>query len=105
MIGSEAYVAEKKRQIRPSAVKLLPNYPNPFSQQTTIEYALPEPKEVRLVTYDVLGRRVATIADGRREGGFHRVRWEAGRGLPSGTYFLRLRAGEQTRTQKLTVVR
>lgn len=95
LIGSEAYVAEKKRQIRPSAVKLLLNYPNPFSQQTTIEYAVPEPKEVRLVTYDVLGRRVATIADERREGGFHRVRWEAGRGLPSGTYFLRLRAGDR----------
>jgi hypothetical protein len=105
LVGSEAYVTEKKRQVRPSEVKLLPNYPNPFSRQTTIEYALPEAQTVRLVVYDVLGRRVATIADGRREGGFHRVRWEAGRGLPSGTYFLRLRAGEQTRTQKLPVVR
>jgi len=105
LVGSEAYVAKKKRQVRPSEVKLLPNYPNPFSRQTTIEYALPEAQTVRLVAYDVLGRRVATLADGRKEGGFHRVRWEAGRGLPSGTYFLRLRAGEQTRTRKLTVVR
>ncbi len=105
LVGSKSYVEEKKETIRPSEMKLLPNYPNPFSRQTTIEYALPEARAVRLAVYDVLGRQVATLADGRKEGGFHRVQWQAGQKLSSGTYFLRLRAGDQSKTRRLTVVR
>ncbi|WP_259058405.1 BspA family leucine-rich repeat surface protein [Salinibacter ruber] len=105
LVGSKSYVEEKKETIRPSEMKLLPNYPNPFSRQTTIEYALPEARAVRLAVYDVLGRRVATLADGRKEGGFHSLQWTAGQKLSSGTYFLRLRAGGQSKTRRLTVVR
>jgi len=105
LVGSKSYVEEKKENIRPSEVRLLPNYPNPFSRQTTVEYALPEAQTVRLTVYDVLGRRVATLADGRKEGGFHRLQWAAGQELSSGAYFLRLRAGGQSKTRRLTVVR
>jgi len=105
LVGSEAFVAEEKQAVRPSQVKLLPNYPNPFSGQTTIEYALPEAQEVRLVAYDVLGRRVAVLANGRKEGGFHRVRWDAGDRLSSGTYLLRLQAGSSEVTRRVTLVR
>jgi len=105
LVGSEAYVEEKKRDVRPSEVKLLPNYPNPFARQTTIEYALPEAQSVRLAVYDVLGRQVAVLQDGRQEGGFHQVQWQADGELSSGTYFVRLRARGQSRTRRLTVVR
>jgi PKD repeat protein len=105
LVGSGAFVAEEKKAVRPSQVKLLPNYPNPFSRQTTIEYALPEPKAVRLVVYDVLGRRVATLTDGRKEGGFHRVRWDAAGRLSSGTYLLRLQAGGAEASRRVTLVR
>uniref|UniRef100_UPI002073FF60 PKD domain-containing protein n=1 Tax=Salinibacter ruber TaxID=146919 RepID=UPI002073FF60 len=105
LVGSKSYVEEKKETIRPSEVKLLPNYPNPFSRQTTIEYALPEARAVQLSVYDVLGRQVAVLAQGRKEGGFHRLQWTAGQELSSGTYFLRLRAGGQGKTRRLTVVR
>ncbi len=105
LIGSENYVEGERRDIRPSELKFLPNYPNPFSRQTTIEYALPESRDVRLTVYDLLGRQVATLIDGQKDGGFHRVRWTAGQKLSSGTYFLRLRAGGQSKTQRLTVVR
>jgi len=54
--------------------------------------------------YDVLGRQVATLAAGRKEAGRHTVRLETSQ-LASGVYFGRLTAGEQTRTQKITVVR
>ena len=42
-----------------------------------------------LEVYDMLGRRVATLADGTRTVGYHNVTWTAS-GLTSGTYLLKL---------------
>nr|WP_279304753.1 T9SS type A sorting domain-containing protein [Salinibacter ruber] len=82
----------------------LTSYPNPAGRRATVEYALPEARKVTLEVYDVLGRRVATLADEKKQAGRHEVSLQA-RKLPSGVYFGRLEAGEQTRTQKITVVR
>jgi hypothetical protein len=84
-------------------VELLGTYPNPARSQATVRYALPEKQKASIRLYDMLGRQVRTVLNGTREGRYkQRVDMS---GLPSGTYFLRLRAGGQTRTQKLTVVR
>jgi hypothetical protein len=102
-IGSASYVEEQARQIVPDEVRLT-SYPNPARGQVTIDYTLPEAEEVTLEVYDVLGRRVATLEKGRKEAGRHQVDLQAKR-LSSGVYFGRLEAGEQARTQKITVVR
>jgi len=106
LVGSRSFVEAKKQETTPEDVELLPNYPNPFRARTTIEYALPEAADVRLSVYDVLGRRVAVLEDGRRERGFHRVRWDAGnRSLSSGVYFYRLRAGDETKSRQMVLLR
>jgi hypothetical protein len=64
---------------------------------------VPQPTDVRLTVHDVLGRTVAILADGE-QAGRQEVRFE-GRGLASGTYFARLRAGDQVRTQKMVLTR
>ncbi len=102
-IGSASYVEEQAKQIVPDEVRLT-SYPNPTRGQATIEYTLPEAQEVTLEVYDVLGRRVATLENGRRQAGRHTLRLDGG-SLPSGVYFGRLQAGDETRTQKITVVR
>jgi hypothetical protein len=79
-------------------------YPSPASGQATLEYRLPEEREVTIEVYDVLGRRVATLADGKKEAGHHRATLEASQ-LPSGTYFARMRAEGFQQTRRLTVVR
>ncbi len=102
-VGSESYVEGKREEAMPEEVRLT-SYPNPAGRRATVEYALPEAREVTLQVYDVLGRRVATLEQGRKKAGRHTARLETGR-LSSGVYFGRLEAGEQTRTQKITVVR
>jgi len=42
----------------PSEWSLLPNYPNPFNPETTIEYVLPEATQVKLEVFNVLGEVV-----------------------------------------------
>ena len=102
-VGTEDYVEEQADQILPEEVTLT-SYPNPARQQGTVEYALPDAKKVTLRLYDVLGREVATLVQGRKEAGRHTVRLETDR-LSSGVYFGRLQAGDRTLTQKITVVR
>jgi hypothetical protein len=80
------------------------NRPNPFTPVTTIPFALAFPVHVSLKVYDVSGAEVATLADGDMRSGFHSIPWDA-RGLPSGVYFYRIRAGSFQRTKQLMIVR
>jgi hypothetical protein len=105
LIGSSAFVDDAKQQAVPDEVQLLPNYPNPFRRTTTLEYSLPSAQDVRLVIYDVLGRRVETVVDNRQKAGFHTIQWDGGRSLASGMYFARLVAGSTTKTERLVILR
>lgn len=88
----------------PDEVTLSAPAPNPVRQHTTLRYALPEAQSIRLSVYDVMGREVAVLIDQRQNPGRKQVRLDASQ-LSSGTYFYRLRAGETTKTKRLTVVR
>lgn len=88
---------------RPLAYGLEKPRPNPFSRETSIRFALPEPSEVALEVFDLGGRRVAVLARGVMPAGVHAVafRPDAQAGLSSGVYFVRLSAGAFSRTQKI----
>lgn len=82
---------------------LLQNYPNPFNPGTTIGYRLPAAGSARLVIFDMLGRVIEILAEGRQTPGEHSVRWDA-TGVPAGVYFCRLEAGGVVRTMRLVLV-
>ncbi len=100
-VAGEPYTAASTA---PTAFALEGGIPNPFSQTTTLRFALPEAVEVRLAVYDVLGREVAVLAEGAMEAGQHVVPFDAA-GLPGGTYLVRLQAGDAVQTQRLTLTR
>jgi len=100
--GSSSYSKKVTVDRSVKEVQLLGTYPNPAQSRATVRYAVPKRQEVKIHLYDVLGRQVQTVVDGEKEGR-HKRQLDTSR-LPSGVYFLRLRAGGQTRTQKLTVV-
>jgi hypothetical protein len=88
----------------PASFTLKQNYPNPASHRTTIRFAVPEPSNVTLEVYDLLGRRVAVLKRNTAvRAGWHAVRVDASR-LASGTYFYRLRSEDTQETKKLIVV-
>jgi hypothetical protein len=88
----------------PDELALHGNYPNPFRERTTIRYELPKAGDVRIDVYNVLGQRVATLVDERKEAGREEAVFDARR-LASGVYFVRLRVADETRVEKITVVR
>jgi endonuclease YncB( thermonuclease family) len=102
--GTFEYSPVVEVQVTPSAVALLPVAPNPVSASARLRYELPEATVVRLQVFDLLGRRVATLADGEKPAGRHEVTWTGSR-LAPGTYFVRLQAGSTAQTQMLRLVR
>mgnify|MGYP000887658883 CR=1 FL=1 len=91
-------------EVLPDQFKLNQNYPNPFNAETTIEYALPQESLVRLAVYDLMGRQVATLANGQQQPGMHRVVWDA-TGMPSGQYICELIAGEFKSVKRLILLK
>ena len=83
----------------------LANAPNPFRASTTLEVRLAAAADVRVAVYDVLGRQVATLADGPRSAGTARLAWDAS-GLPAGLYVARLEVdGQPAGTRTMHLVR
>ncbi|MCU0453340.1 MAG: family 10 glycosylhydrolase [Bacteroidetes bacterium] len=73
-----------------------PPYPNPFNPSTTIAFDLQWASMVRVTAYDMLGRAVATIADGPLHAGRHQRTWEPG-GVASGVYLIEVRVSPDGR--------
>jgi aminopeptidase N len=90
------------------APRLLPNVPNPFNPSTTIRYELPLDSDVQVAVYDLSGRLVRVLEEGRQPAGEHSVRWDGrssqGQAQASGLYFVRLNAGGKTGIRKITLV-
>jgi hypothetical protein len=88
----------------PLAFALSGNYPNPFTDRTTISYELPEESLVRLEVYNLLGRRVGVLVHETQPAGRHDVVFAADSGTASGVYVYRLQAGSHTSHRKMVLV-
>ena len=83
---------------------LEPVFPNPFNAQATVRYALPAPEHVRLSVFDIRGREVALLVDGKFAAGHHSADWNAA-GYASGVYFCRIQAGDFVGIRKVILIR
>jgi hypothetical protein len=88
----------------PREFALEQNYPNPFNPSTTIRVAVPRPSRISLEVFDVLGRKVATVADREFDAGYHALSWNC-RSCADGIYFLQMRAEGFVQTRKMLVVK
>jgi len=83
---------------------LEPNYPNPFSSETLIRYALPKRTTVRLAVYDAIGRLVREIVHAEQSAGRHEVAFNSA-GLPAGVYYYQIKAGVFKAMRQMLVIR
>lgn len=88
----------------PAQVALHNNFPNPFNPTTSIRYDLPASMQVTISVYDVIGRQVAVLVNGEMPAGQHTVQFDAGR-LSSGTYLVRMQAGDVLETRKMMLIK
>jgi hypothetical protein len=92
----------EERNDTPGTFDLHQNYPNPFNPGTTITFNLNEAQPVKLEVFNIMGQRVAVLADGMLSSGSHSVYFDAS-GFSSGVYLYRLSdpAGSSTRSMIL----
>ncbi len=93
----------------PESTELLSAYPNPFNPGTKVQYQLESDAEVMLSVVDITGRTIRTIVNDKQQAGRYEFAWDgndqSGNSSPSGVYLLFLKAGNLTKTQKVTRLR
>ncbi len=90
---------DERREQLPSEFELKQNYPNPFNPTTNFEFRIANFEFVQLKVYDLLGREVATIANGEFPPGTYTRVWNAA-AMPSGIYFYELEASNASTGKK-----
>lgn len=88
----------------PKEFALHNNYPNPFNPVTTISFDIPEQIIASIIIYDVLGKEVKVLINGKLEPGRYDAVFDASN-FPSGIYFYRLSTEKFTQTKKMILVK
>ena len=88
--------------------RLRQNYPNPFSNHTTIGYSIRQLENIELWISNSKGERVKTLVLGKHTPGNYIIQWDgtngAGQKIRSGLYFCVLNIGDQTLTKSLVCI-
>jgi photosystem II stability/assembly factor-like uncharacterized protein len=95
-------VTGNENSFLPANYELRQNYPNPFNPETKIEYSVPANELVTIKVFDIMGREISVLMNEYKSVGSYSVKFN-GNNLPSGIYFLKMKAGgfEKTRTMNL----
>lgn len=78
-------------------------YPNPFADQASLNLEVARSQDVDIAVYNLLGQRVATLANETLAAGEVHEFELNGRNLPSGLYVIRARGAEFSDTVRVTV--
>jgi hypothetical protein len=81
---------------------VLHNAPNPFSGLTRIRFGLPATGVVDISVFNVMGQRIATLAEGVMNAGVHVVEFD-GAGRAPGIYFCTVTAGGKRQVVKMVL--
>jgi len=110
-----AVEGEEEGALTPKDFELYQNFPNPFNNETFIEFNLRKPAEATVTVYNILGQKVRTLVEGRLDAGPQIASWdgkdEKGNDLSSGIYFYQLKVrriqgkGEATQTKRLVLLK
>lgn len=107
-VNLQARVSAAGVEVTSGALRFLPPRPNPARGVTEVAFELPSEMNVDLAVYDLGGRRLATLANGRTSAGQHSVRWDSrqadGRKVAAGLYFVRFTAAGTTRVSRLVLL-
>ncbi len=89
---------------RPDRIVLYQNYPNPFNPNTIIRYQISNPKFVSIKIYDLSGKEVKTLVNGKQNTGSYEIEFD-GSSFASGIYFYKLTADNFEETKRMILLK
>jgi len=89
MQASSNKMEKMMEDIVPTYFQLSQNYPNPFKEETTIKYCIPDKMKIVLEIVDSNGNKVKTLVDEIKEAGTYKVDFNSNE-LVSGEYLYKL---------------
>jgi hypothetical protein len=101
--GDNEVYADLSVQINEVSIEIIPQdfalyspYPNPFNPITTIAYDIPHQADVKMIIYDINGKKVRTLVNEAQEPQSYRIMWDGldnnGSQVSSGMYICRITA-------------
>ncbi|MBN2761575.1 MAG: T9SS type A sorting domain-containing protein [Bacteroidales bacterium] len=85
------------------------NYPNPFSDETTLEFTLGEMSVVDISVYNLMGEKVKTLVHQSMASGSYKTIWDASdqrdAKVPPGIYLCKMIAGNNIFVKPMEVIR
>ncbi len=93
-----------ERPLVPIGCSLLSSYPNPFNVQCVISFTLNRAGKVDAGVFDLMGRKVATIAEVDLSAGDHELTFNAGK-LATGFYMVKIAAPNGVRASRIVLLR
>jgi hypothetical protein len=109
--GDAASINQKEESQKKTADKSLDQmnvniYPNPFSQNFTIDYAVKERSDVRVTLFDNSGKKVKeTLFEDQAPGSYSRMIKAGDKHLSGGMYYINLQIGDQVIRKNLLKVK
>jgi hypothetical protein len=91
--------------LSPASVELSGNYPNPFNPSTSISFTLGSTGRASLKVFDLLGKEVATVAEGTFNAGELNTFTFNAENLTSGVYYYRLQSNSTVETRKMVLMK
>jgi len=93
-----------------SAFSFSQSYPNPFNLETTIEYDLLEPCYITVKIFNLQGKIIRILYDGKKSTGFYKTIWdgkdESGNRVTSGLYLYRIETSSgQTQSKRMVLLK
>ncbi len=92
------------KEMIPSEFHLSQNYPNPFSERTTIKFCVPCRSRVRVDIVDAESGLVRRLHDEEKEAGTFEIEFDAV-GMAEGSYLCVFQAGDFTATKRIVLKR
>ncbi len=102
--GDEKYVKEKTAV---SQLVFHDLFPNPARDNVTISFSLPSEDRVTIEVIDLLGKKIATVADGNFKEGYHEVTWNtldtSGSAITNGIYITQIKGLKSDHQKRLSI--
>lgn len=105
---TEMVTSTESAYVNQPEYNLLQNYPNPFSEGTTIHYKLMADSYVLIRIYDISGEEVRTLVRQSQPEGIHRIWWDghsnSGNRANAGIYLCVIQTKDYTYSKRLILL-